>query len=106
MLPGKVSPKLFPYEFTPLYSGIASLAEGLKPVTLGGGYMEPFGLNTVAPSKKVVSRDGSGVSDKHASTTTNRHHSSGSDQCNQRLYVTAVARVDECNALCAVCLTL
>lgn len=105
MLPGKVSPKFLPCEFTPLYPGIASLADGLKPVALGGGYVEPFGLHTLAPSKKVVSRDGSGVSDKHNSATTSRHHSSGFISVGPEA-VRVCRHQDECNELLAACLTL
>jgi hypothetical protein len=57
----QVSPKFFPFEFTPLYVGMPSVADYTKPTALGGGYMEPIGFNTLAPRRKVVSKSGNEV---------------------------------------------
>lgn len=58
-----MTPKFFPYEFTPLYVGMPSLAPYSKPIALGGGYVEPLGFNAQPPRKHVVSRTGSEVSE-------------------------------------------
>jgi hypothetical protein len=57
----QVSPKFFPFEFTPLYVGMPSVADYTKPTALGGGYVEPIGFNTLAPRRKVVSKSGNEV---------------------------------------------
>jgi hypothetical protein len=58
----QVSPKFFPFEFTPLYVGMPSVADYTKPTVLGGGFVEPIGFNTLAPRRKVVSKSGNEVS--------------------------------------------
>lgn len=57
----QVSPKFFPFEFTPLYVGMPSVADYTKPTALGGGFVEPVGFNTLAPRRKVVSKTGNEV---------------------------------------------
>lgn len=56
-----MSPKFFPFEFTPLYAGMAPVADYTKPTALGGGLVEPFGFNSLAPRKKAVSPGGNEV---------------------------------------------
>lgn len=58
----EVSPKFFPFEFTPLYVGMAPVADYTKPTALGGGLMEPVGFNSLAPMNKVTSKWGNEVS--------------------------------------------
>jgi hypothetical protein len=57
----QVSPKFFPFEFTPLYVGMPPVADYTKPTALGGGFVEPIGFNTLAPRRKVVSKSGNEV---------------------------------------------
>ncbi|WIA39163.1 hypothetical protein OEZ86_005290 [Tetradesmus obliquus] len=54
----QVSPKFFPFEFTPLYVGMPPVADYTKPTALGGGFVEPIGFNTLAPRRRVVSPRG------------------------------------------------
>lgn len=56
-----VSPKFFPFEFTPLYVGMPSVATYNKPIALGGGFVEPLGFNSQAPRKKAASQIGAEV---------------------------------------------
>jgi hypothetical protein len=69
----QVSPKFFPFEFTPLYVGMPSVADYTKPTALGGGYVEPIGFNTLAPRRKVVSKSGNEVRRQPVFTRAGRH---------------------------------
>jgi hypothetical protein len=57
----EVTPKFFPFEFTPLYVGMPSVASYNKPIPLGGGFVEPLGFNSQPPRKKALSKTGSEV---------------------------------------------
>lgn len=57
-----VTPKFFPFEFTPLYVGMPAVAAYNKPIALGGGFVEPLGFNAQPPRKKAVSETGAEVS--------------------------------------------
>lgn len=57
-----VSPKFFPWEFTPLYVGMAPVAQYNKPTALGGGFVEAIAFDSTAPRRKVVSKTGGEVS--------------------------------------------
>jgi hypothetical protein len=57
-----VTPKFFPFEFTPLYVGMPAVAAYNKPIALGGGFVEPLGFNAQPPRKKGVSKTGAEVS--------------------------------------------
>jgi hypothetical protein len=54
----EVTPKFFPFEFTPLYVGMPSVASYNKPIPLGGGFVEPLGFNSQPPRKKALSKTG------------------------------------------------
>lgn len=56
-----VTPKFFPWEFTPLYVGMPPVAQYSKPIALGGGFVEPQGFNSQPPRKKAVSKTGAEV---------------------------------------------
>lgn len=56
-----VSPKFFPWEFTPLYLGMPSVARYNKPIVLGGGFVEALAFNSMAPRKHPISKRGEQV---------------------------------------------
>lgn len=56
-----VTPKFFPFEFTPLYVGMPSVAEYSKPIAFGGGFVEPIGFNSQPPRRRAVGTTGEEV---------------------------------------------
>lgn len=66
----EVTPKFFPFEFTPLYFGMPPAATYNKPIALGGGFVEPLGFNAQPPRRKPVSKAGTEAVDVAMSRPT------------------------------------
>jgi hypothetical protein len=44
--------RYYPFEFTPLYAGCPAAFTDMKPI-LGGGFVDPLGINTDQPNPKA-----------------------------------------------------